>query len=140
MPAAWQGTACRVTPDGPSRVYVGVDGVMVPMVTTTEKQLRASRRRRCRGPKRRRGRQGHRERYKEFKLAGFYDQDKTHRHVMATGGNPDALGRVLRRDGRRFGIAEAAVPRGTRMKWWGSSMVTVHGLPQGVAAGGRVRR
>lgn len=114
MPAAWQGVACRVTPDGPSRVYVGVDGVMVPMVTTAEKQLRASRRRRCRRPKRRRCRQsnpagfaGHRERYKEFKLAGFYDHDKTHRHVMATGGDPDALGRVLRRDGRRFGIPEA---------------------------------
>ena len=63
MPAAWQGTACRVTPDGPSRepsrvrVYVGVDGVMVPMVTTAEKQLRASRRRRCRRPKRRHCRQ-----------------------------------------------------------------------------------
>lgn len=107
MPANWQGAACIVEPSGPSRVYVGVDGVMVPTVTTAEKQLRASRRRRRRKPKRYRCRPGHRERYKEFKLAGFYNQDKTRRHVMATGGNPDALGRVLRRDGRRFGIAEA---------------------------------
>jgi hypothetical protein len=37
----------------------------------------------------------------------FYDQDKSRRRVVATGGNPEVLGRLLRRDGRRLGIARA---------------------------------
>jgi len=106
-PAAWQGTECRVRPGGPSRVYVGVDGVKVPMVTVAEKQKRAAGRQRLRGGKPVRCRRGHTERYKEFKLAAFYDQDKTRRHAVATGGNSEALGRLLRREGRRFRISEA---------------------------------
>ena len=108
VPPSWQADACRVTPGGPSRVYVGVDGVMVPMVTEAEKaKRRASRGRRRRvggGPRRRRVGRGYRERYKEFKLTVFYDQDKRHRQVAATGGGPDAVGRELRRTGRRLGV------------------------------------
>jgi len=52
-------------------------------------------------------RRGHRERYKEFKLGVYYNQDKSRRRVVATGGNPEVLGRLLRRDGRRLGIARA---------------------------------
>jgi len=102
----WQADACRVTAGGPSRVYVGIDGVMVPMVTVGEKaKRRATRARRRRGgsPRRRLGR-GYRERYKEFKLTVFYDQAKRHRRVAATGGGPDAVGRELRRTGRRLGV------------------------------------
>lgn len=47
---------------------------------------------------------GYRERYKEFKLTVFYDQAKQHRQVAATGGGPDAVGRELRRTGRRLGV------------------------------------
>lgn len=108
VPPSWQADACRVTPGGPSRVYVGVDGVMVPMVTEAEKaKRRASRGRRRRvggGPRRRRVGRGYRERYKEFKLTVFYDQDKRHRQVAATGGGPEAVGRELRRTGRRLGV------------------------------------
>ena len=52
-------------------------------------------------------RRGHGERYKEFKLAMFYDQQKQRRRASATGGNAEALGRLLRRDGRRLGVARA---------------------------------
>ena len=123
----WSASDCRIAPQGPSRVYVGVDGFMTPMVTQEEKHKRAASRRRGGPPKRRgrrqnrcskgemrdrragrrRMRRGHREHYKEFKLGVFYDQDKRRRRVSATGGNPEALGRLLRRDGRRLGIAEA---------------------------------
>jgi hypothetical protein len=115
--AAWQGEQCRVTPQGPSRVYVGVDGVMVPMVTTAEKARRragrTARSRRRAGRTVRRGRcrrrlgRGYHERYKEFKLTVFYDQDKRHRHAGATGAGPETVGRWLRREGRRFGLDRA---------------------------------
>ena len=112
----WSASDCRVSLRGPSRVYVGVDGFMAPMVTQEEKQKRAAAHRRNRSSKektrgrgrcRRRMRCGHRERYKEFKLGVFYDQDKQRRRVAATGGNPEALGRLLRREGRRLGVAQA---------------------------------
>ena len=91
-------------------MYVGVAGVLVPMVTEGEKaKRRASRgrrrgRRAGRGSRRRRLGRGYRERYKEFKLTVFYDQDKQHRPAAATGGGPEAVGRELRRTGRRLGV------------------------------------
>ena len=107
----WQADACSVTPGGPSRVYVGIDGVLVPMVTEGEKAKRrvARARRRRRGHtgqnfRRRRLGRGYRERYKEFKLTVFYDQEKQHRQVAATGAGPEAVGRELRRTGRRLGV------------------------------------
>ena len=110
VPPSWQADACRVTPGGPSRVYVGVDGVMVPMATASEKAKRRATRRRRRvghGTRRRRLGRGYCERYKEFKLTVFYDQEKQHRQVAATGGGPDAVGRELRRTGRRLGVERA---------------------------------
>jgi hypothetical protein len=111
VPPDWQADACRVTAGGPSRVYVGVDGVMVPMVTEGEKAKRRATRARRRGGRHARGAgrrrrlgRGYRERYKEFKLTVFYDQDKRHRQVAATGGSPEAVGRELRRTGRRLGV------------------------------------
>jgi hypothetical protein len=108
VPAVWQANECRVRRGGPSRVYVGVDGVMVPMVTEGEKaKRRGTRKRRGRrgsGRRRRLGR-GYHERYKEFKLTVFYDQQKEHRWVAATGSGPEAVGRELRRTGRRLGVA-----------------------------------
>ncbi len=111
----WSASDCRVRPQGPSRVYVGVDGFMAAMVTREEKQKRRAARGKSscsKGRKRarrgvRRMRRGHRERYKEFKLGVFYSQDKRRKHVQATGGNPEALGRILRRAGRRLGLAAA---------------------------------
>jgi len=108
LTAAWQAGECRVTPAGPSRVYAGADGVMVPMVTAAEKARRRAQRTVRPGRRRRRrlGR-GYSERYKEFKLTVFYDQDKTHRHAGATSAGPEAVGRWLRREGRRFGVERA---------------------------------
>jgi len=131
----WSASDCRVSPQGVSRIYVGVDGFMAPMVTQEEKRKRAASRRRaaeskrrrenpdsqggerkrdscektrgCVRGRRRRMRRGHSERYKEFKLATFYDQDKQRRRVSATGGNAERLGGLLRREGRRLGVARA---------------------------------
>ena len=119
----WCGASCRAKPDEPSRVYVGVDGVMVPMVTQAEKAKRraaqaektkqraaqagkAQRRATGRPGRRSRLGRGHCEHYKEFKLTTFYDQDKQHRHAAATGGGPEAVGRALRRAARRLGLEQ----------------------------------
>lgn len=115
VPPSWQADEHCVTPNGPSRVYVGVDGVMVPMVTEGEKaKRRATRAGRRRGRhaggagRRRRLGRGYRERYKEYKLTLFYDQEKQHRQVAATGGGPEAVGQELRRTGRRLGVERTA--------------------------------
>ena len=92
-----------------TRVYIGVDGFMAPMVTEAEKlKRRAARKSSARRDKRRRARlrRGHRERYKEFKLTAFYDQDRSHRHVLASGSGSEDAGRVLRREARRLELGQ----------------------------------
>lgn len=107
----WRGVDCG-TVEGCTRVYVGVDGFMAPMVTEAEKQKRRAARSRRRTERvgrrvrrlrsQRRLRRGHRERYKEFKLTAFYDQPKQHRHVLVTAGGPEEVGRRLRRAARQL--------------------------------------
>lgn len=88
----------KVAPDGLSRAYSGVDGVMVPMITQEEKQKR----RQKRGPKPKGSRRRHMHTgadnaYKEFKIATFYDESNEHRHVVATAGDHNVLGKLVRR-------------------------------------------
>jgi hypothetical protein len=93
LPAAWTAPQAKL-PDGRSRVYGGVDGVMAPTVTQVEKDKRRQQhitRRQQRGkaglgntrelppPK-----PGTDERFKEMKIGVFYDQDRKHRHTFAT--------------------------------------------------------
>jgi len=99
----WRGVDCG-TAGGRTRVYVGVDGFMAPMVTQAEKQKRRAARARRRPGRRARLRRGHGERYKEFKLSAFYDQQRQHRHVLATAGGPAAVGRGLRRAARQLDL------------------------------------
>ena len=86
-----------------SRLYVGIDGFMLPMVTDAEQAKRlakAKQRRRTlkRGVRRGRlkRRTGADQRYKEFKLLTMYDQEKAHRLVRATRGGVKHASRLLR--------------------------------------------
>jgi hypothetical protein len=98
---------CKIGIDGPSRVYVGTDGVKVPMVTQKEKDKRRKNRGRKRfGSKRRRMRKGADNAYKEFKIATMYDESNEHRHVFATSGNHEVLGRLLRRQAAKLKLQE----------------------------------
>lgn len=95
----------KVSVDGPTRIYVGADGVKVPMVTAGEKAKRRARR----GPKRSGSRRrlmhrGADNAYKEFKLATFYDESNEHRQVIATAGDHNVLGRMIRREAQRLGF------------------------------------
>jgi hypothetical protein len=86
------------------RVYAGLDGFMLPMVSDAEVQKRYAkaqarrktlpRRRGVRRPKLVR-RQGADQRYKEFKLAVLYDQDQEHKLLRVTRRGPDQAGRML---------------------------------------------
>lgn len=97
-------------------IISGADGVMVPLVTEQQKRRRrkTQRARRQRESRRSTARVGRPKRgsdgpYKEFKVLSFYDPDKSHCHVLATGGNHKVLGRMMRREGGRVRINEAKV-------------------------------
>lgn len=88
-----------------SRVYVGIDGFMLPMVSDGEMATRFEKAKARRGRlPRKKGvhrprltrRIGADQRYKEFKLATLYDQEKKHRRVRATRGGVKQARRMLR--------------------------------------------
>lgn len=112
LPATWSAEDARL-PDGCSRIYVGVDGVMTPAVTQTEKNKRrkahVARRRQNKGnlkplasPK-----AGSDEKFKEKKIGIFYNQDKTHRHAFATEDTSEKFGPLLRSYARQVGFEKA---------------------------------
>ena len=98
----WTAEECRV-PEGVSRLYLGCDGVNVPLVTEEEKQKRRSKvrekrrklGRRCRPLPR--AKTGADQSYKEFKVVNFYDENMEHRYVGATSGNHEAAGHLMQR-------------------------------------------
>jgi len=105
---AWDAGECfvpdeRGRPTSATRVYLGVDGVMVPHVTQAEKDKRRAQvkaRRRRRGRKCRplaKARPGSDERFKEVKVVTFYDEPCDRRLVLLTRGNCAEAGRLMRR-------------------------------------------
>lgn len=117
LPPSWS-AAQAVTPGGgPTRVYVGVDGVMVRTVTQAEKEkrrkdhaLRRQQRGRAGVANRRslpRPKAGSDERFKEMKIGLFYDQSKTRKHAFATAGNHQRFGELLRRHADALRLEQA---------------------------------
>jgi hypothetical protein len=98
----WTAEDC-CTAEGISRLYLGCDGVNVPLVTEEEKQKRRVKireKRRQRGRRCRplpRARTGADQSYKEFRVANFYDETMEHRYVGATSGDHEAAGRLMQR-------------------------------------------
>ena len=88
-----------------SRVYIGIDGFMLPLVSDAEmgKRLAKARARRktlkrIKGVRRAKlvRHRGADQRYKEMKLVTIYDQDKTRRLVRATRCGVKQAGRLIR--------------------------------------------
>jgi len=115
---AWSADEAQVDSSGRTRVYVGVDGVMVRTVTQEEKGKRRQQhaiRRRQRGrtqvgnakplPP---ARAGSDDRFKEMKIGLFYDQSKSRTHLFATEGNHEAFGRLMRQHANLIGFEAAA--------------------------------
>ena len=98
----WTAEDCGTTA-GVSRLYLGCDGVQVPLVTEEEKQTRRTKireKRRQRGRRCRplpRAKTGADQAYKEFKVANFYDETMEHRYVGATSGDHEAAGHLMQR-------------------------------------------
>lgn len=109
------------TPEGPAvaRIYTSGDGVLGPVTTQAEKDKRRAttlRRRHERRPVRgrKRGRlpavkRAADQRYKQFYLTAFYNQEQTRRLVGVAGpGRKEGLWRLLQRDGARVRLRGAA--------------------------------
>lgn len=107
-------------PDGQetTRVYAGMDGVMVPVVTQAEKDKRRekaqARRKRlppAQGRKRRKPlppvKAGADQGYKEFKVVTFYDQEHKRRYVRATSQDHEAAGKLLAQGANRLRLRQA---------------------------------
>lgn len=96
-----------------TRVYVGCDGVKVPVVTQAEKIKRRAAiklKRRRSGKKCRplaKLRVGSDQDYKEARIVVAYDEPQTHRLVMTTRGDCEVTGRLLRTLSTTIGLAQA---------------------------------
>jgi hypothetical protein len=121
LPAAWTSADARIDPGkkeaSPTRVYAGVDGVMVPTVTQPEKDkrrenqsIRRQQRSACGVGNARPlppARAGSDERFKEMKIGLFYDQPKRHRHAFVTEANSERFGPLLKAHGRQVTFEQA---------------------------------
>ncbi|MFO0890521.1 MAG: hypothetical protein U0790_15435 [Isosphaeraceae bacterium] len=110
---AWSAADCK-TREQVTRLYLGSDGVMVPLVTDAEK---ACRRRAIKQKRRRRGKRarplpprkpGADQRYKGFKIIASYDEAQDHRLVCGTRGDCEVAGRLMRREAGRIRLDQAA--------------------------------
>lgn len=119
--AAWTSADAKIDPHvkgkSPTRVYAGVDGVMVPTVTQQEKEKRRKNQAIRRQQRSAWGvgnakplppaREGSDERYKEMKIGLFYDQPKKHRHVFVTHADSEAFGPLLKEHAAQVAFEEA---------------------------------
>lgn len=117
IPPAFPARDCSV-PGHPhqTRMYAGVDGVMVPLVTDAEKKTRREkvvRKRRAREaagrtlvplPPRRPGSDLP---YKEFKTVTFYDQTNDHQHTVLARTKRTGVGALLKREAGRLKFEQA---------------------------------
>lgn len=130
----WEASECR-TESNTTRVYLGADGVMVPMVTDAEKQKRRAavkkkrqqRGRKCRPlPPRKTGAD---QPYKEFKIATFYDEQQERRYVAGTSGNHTVAGNMMQRMAAQIRFSEAAEKIGNiDGSPWIRNEIELHGL------------
>jgi hypothetical protein len=118
LPLPWSANDCKVEavetpPRETTRLYLGSDGVMVPLVSAEEKQAR---RRKIKEKRRRRGKKakplpaakpGADQKYKEFKIVAIYDDTQEHRLVAGTKGDCTQAGHLMRRQAARVRFDQA---------------------------------
>lgn len=116
IPPAFQADQCVVdlrAENKTTRIYTGLDGVMVPLVTEAEKVTRRKQvrqKRRLSGKKRRplpARRKGANLPFKEFKTIVFYDEHGKHWHEVLSRKLRTQVGTVVRREAARLGFRQA---------------------------------
>jgi hypothetical protein len=120
LPLPWSASDCKVEvgpaetpPTQTTRLYLGSDGVMVPLVSAEEKQARRQKikeKRRRRGKKARplpAAKPGADQKYKEFKIVAIYDDSQAHRLVAGTKGDCTQAGHLMRRQAARVRFDQA---------------------------------
>ena len=115
----WTAQDCTIedpttdTKDRTTRLYLGCDGVMVPLITEEEK---SKRRQKIRQKRMKRGRKakplprrnkGSDQSYKEFRVVVIHDETQKHRTVAMCSGDHREVGRLMRRLGRQVQLEEA---------------------------------
>jgi hypothetical protein len=121
----WTAADCAVSPSGPTRLILGADGVMVPLVSAEEKRRRRENaRHRKKSGRRRNGRRGRWSRgspvaWQEFKIGCFYDQSREHSYAFGTAGDSTVLGRLWRREAAKvdLGAADQTVAVADGAEW-----------------------
>jgi hypothetical protein len=117
IPPAFTAADCVVPGDTQkTRMYDGVDGVMVPIITDAEKRKRrekvvqkrrvaeqAGKRLRPLPPRR----PGADQSFKEFKTITFYDETNAHRHIVLSRAKRTQVGSILRREAARLKFQKA---------------------------------
>ena len=112
IPVSFQPQDCRVE-GGPTRMYAGCDGVMVPLITDVEKQTR---RKKVRQQRKLRGRKcrplpplkrGSDLPFKEFKVVVFYDESGRHWHERLSRGKRRSVGALVRHEAHRLNFRHA---------------------------------
>lgn len=131
---AWEAVDCG-TESGATRVYLGVDGVMVPLITDAEKQTRRAavkKQRQQSGRKRRplpARKTGADQPYKEFKVVTFYDEKQERRYVAGTSGDHTRAGQMMQRMATQIRLSEAQEKIGNvDGSPWIRNEIELHGL------------
>lgn len=115
LPPAWEASDCK-TASETTRVYMGCDGVMAPVITEEEKRKRrekvCAKRRNARRSKRPlkplpRRQKGSETGHKELKLVTFYSEDMKHSHAVVTSGNHRAAQVLMSREARNLKLHQA---------------------------------
>jgi len=130
----WEGSDCR-TESGTTRVYLGVDGVMVPLVTDEEKQKRraavkrsgsaaAGNAARCR-----RGKSARTSRTKSSRWSRSTTRSNSGATWQAESGNHTAAGHMMERMAAQVGFSQAEEKIGNvDGAPWIRNEIELHGL------------
>ena len=107
---------CHGRAEDPTCLITGADGFQVPLITDREQRTRRDKAKQRRVKLRRAGHdlkplpprpKGADQRWKEAKLVTFYDRPGLHQHTVATTGNHQAAGRLMRHHAAQLHLDQA---------------------------------
>jgi hypothetical protein len=107
---------CQGRAEEPTCLITGADGFHVPLITDHEQRTRRDKAKQRRAQLRRAGHalkplpprpKGSDQRWKEAKLVTFYDRPGRHQHTVATTGNHQAAGRLMRHHAAQLHLDQA---------------------------------